>query len=178
MPVSIFCCHWMLYLTCPLGFTSHTSCDLCSPFSKDSSLCLYPCSFFSSSTIINLQQGGDPAPHSRVIVLDMDFNKNATTQKWEIEPAVREQRVILRHLFNPKVVQLGHTLLFRALKWKAEKNDNPIPSKSMFVYCRICIHGISSEIICNCRDIFLVLLNCKERSTNQHICCFLGFFSF
>lgn len=77
---------WMyfFYLTCPLGLTSNTSFDLCSPFSKDSSLCLYPCSFFSSSTIMTLQQGGDPAPHSRVIVLDMDLAQNGTTQnkKW------------------------------------------------------------------------------------------------
>lgn len=35
-----------------------------------------------------------------------------------MEPAVSEQRVLLRHLFSPKVVQLGHTLLFRALKSK------------------------------------------------------------
>lgn len=34
-----------------------------------------------------------------------------------------EPQVILRHLFNPKVVQLGHALRFRALKCKARKND-------------------------------------------------------
>lgn len=166
----------MLYLTCPLGFTSNTSCDLCSPFSKDSSLCLYPCSFFSSSTIITLQQGGDPAPHSRVIVLDMDFDKKYYNTKLEIEPAVSEQRVILQRLFNPKVLQLGHTLLFRAWKWKAKKNDNPISCKSMF-YCRICIHGISSEMIFNCRDIFLVLRNCEGRIQSTHLSLFF-FFAF
>lgn len=100
--------------TCPLGLISRTSCDLCSPFSNDSSLCLYPCSFFSSSVIITRQHGGDPAPHSRLIDLAMDTGPcrqkpgqwdkvkrlNTELQEWS------EQRLCgLWRLINPKVDQ-------------------------------------------------------------------------
>lgn len=154
----------MLYLTCPLGLTSNTSCDVCCPFSKDSSLCLYPCSLFSSSTIMTLQQGGDPAPHSRVIVLDMDLAQNSTTEKkkWS------QWRVNRRSFYDTFSIQRsGHTLRFRALTHKVKKNDTPVSFNSMFVYCRIWIHSISSESIFNPRDISQGLLKCEGSSTNQ-----------
>lgn len=78
--------------TCPLGLISSTSWDLWSPFSKESSLCFYPCSFFSSRVIITRQQGGEPAPHSRLIDLAMDtdnikkslITENEMTKLWTV----------------------------------------------------------------------------------------------
>lgn len=60
-----------LVFTCPLGFISMTSFDLCSIFSKDRSLQWQSFSSFSSRVIMILQQGGEPEPHSRVMSLAM-----------------------------------------------------------------------------------------------------------
>lgn len=89
-----------------------------------------------------------------------------------------EPQVILRHLFNPKVVRSGHTLRCMALKRKARKKDTSVSFKSMFVYCRIWIHSISSESIFNHRDMSQVLLNCEGSSTNQFNTSVTFFFYF
>lgn len=82
-----------------------------------------------------------------------------------MEPAVSEQRVLLRHFFNPKVVQLGHTLLFRALKSKEKWHPN-LSQINLFIVEYVCT-AFQVKLYSTAEIFFLVLLNCERISTNQ-----------
>lgn len=141
--------------SCPLRLISSTSSDLWSPFSSESSLCLYPCSFFTSRVIVTRQQGGDPIPHSRPTDLAMDtgstvtnlITPNGLTKLWPMcSSCAVYGYLLIQRLVSPEHPR-AQVCIQRLRQERSEAVYIQLTLSVVCFYCRTCIHSISSESV-------------------------------